>query len=331
MNSNISDERLSDWLKSDKNSICFNNGRHNYNFIKVEREPNIDIIFSMCTYDADKIGTNQDFEYAGVYNKLDGKIYDFQSELRAYHDFSDKVSLNDICEDIELAVAAEVEKRVGNDTANILFPKDIESRKSELEKEEFYTIKSSVRKLYLNDNNEVNYKCEYSISDFEDDEFFRALTDRTAFVNELSENYTEKNNSKIADALLINDIIKEKLSAQYENSDNTLYNLKQIINCVNNCDSKTVNVTTSIDGKNLTFKMNADALRTDCGKEYDIRYIPSKDRQGFIELYGCRVELTPDDIIEISSGKKILYEKDNNMKIEQEITDNDDGFSMGMT
>ena len=325
-------EKILEWLKTDDPSFWIEKSGHNYNFIRLSREPEIDALFSYNAHECKKIGLSSCFIYSGVYNKLDGKIYDARGELREYFDRDEKMNREAVCENFENAVIAEIEKHIGNNINNVCTILDISDYKAELEKTEYDNIERSARKFYLNDIKEVNYECDYSIYHLDDNNFTRALTDKENFAKEFAGKYIESNNDTIVKDLIINDIVREKLVEYYEKPDRSLYNLKQIIKCVSDCEQKTVNVTTSIDNKILTFKIEPKVLKFDCYfGYYNKNDIPSRSKSQFDKFYGEHIYFTPDDIIEISSNKKILYEKDNNIEIEQEITDSEGDFSMGLT
>ena len=72
---------------------------------------------------------------------------------------------------------------------------------------------------------------------------------------------------------------------------------------------KTVNVTTEIDGKELTFKAAASDLNRDPCGTYSSWNILAQDRVKFEELYGRHAGYRPHDIIKITYGKTAIYEK----------------------
>ena len=70
-----------------------------------------------------------------------------------------------------------------------------------------------------------------------------------------------------------------------------------------------VTVTTVINDKELTFKYNASALRTDCGPYYSTLDIPAKEREEFEKIYGANADFRPQDITKITYSRNTLYEK----------------------
>ena len=70
-----------------------------------------------------------------------------------------------------------------------------------------------------------------------------------------------------------------------------------------------VNVTTVIDGKELTFKTTASDLNRDPSSSYSTWYIAAADRAKFEALYGRSASYYPKDIVKITYGKTVIYEK----------------------
>ena len=79
------------------------------------------------------------------------------------------------------------------------------------------------------------------------------------------------------------------------------------MSAVKNTDAKSLVVTANKEGKELTFKIDAAALRRDPSSYYSDWDIPAKDRREFERTFGARNHLYPEDIVDISYCGKSIY------------------------
>ena len=107
----------------------------------------------------------------------------------------------------------------------------------------------------------------------------------------------------------MDDATKAELLALMNNTDNILHTIKRIMASTKSGNYKTVNVTTVIDGQELTFKTEASEFHRCPSSYYHASNIANSDREKFKKLYGGHAEYYPKDIVKITYGKTILYEK----------------------
>ena len=309
-------EKLLEWLKTDKTLLCLEQNNNYHYFIKINREPDIDAIFHQYALNSGKICL-MPLEYSGIFNHIDNKIYDAKHKLKSICSIDDSPSQEDIIADIAAGVASEVKKRIDTNINN----GSLGLKKYELNADEIERVNYTARNLYLKDNKEKTYICNYELRSLRDDNFIRALTEKTELIDELASNYINDHTDRILINLAIDEKINEKLLEYYENPSNPFYNQKQIMCSMSDCESKTVNVTTEINNMQFTFKFSADLLKIGCYSYYDKSKIPAKEREQFNQIYGKNIDFVPDDIIKISNGNKIIYEQTVDMEIEQEMDD----------
>jgi hypothetical protein len=112
-----------------------------------------------------------------------------------------------------------------------------------------------------------------------------------------------------------------------------LHTLKEIMDIMKNTDCKTVNVTTIINGKEMTFKTEAYIFRHDCGNYYSSWSMPASDRRAFDEFYGRGTNCKPENIVCIKHGKNVLYSNPMvriNQAAQEEPPEESQGMSMNM-
>lgn len=166
------------------------------------------------------------------------------------------------------------------------------------------------RRIYIKNIETVyKYECEYEDERFHK-KFLEYLTNPDVVVersvNKFYANHLDSIKKKIVRIKLIKELVE-----RYESGENTfVLAMRNIIRSIpKNC--KMVNVTTEIDGNEITFKYEADVLTRDCGNSYSTWYIPSADRDRYEAMYGSRRVFTPEDITRITYSRKVLYERGN--------------------
>ena len=90
-------------------------------FIKLAKNEDIDYLFCMENYDDNTLTREASFQYAGIYCKLDGLVYDAQYSICALEP-DEKIlgkSKEDLLSELLAAVRQRVEAAVGNDRKNL--------------------------------------------------------------------------------------------------------------------------------------------------------------------------------------------------------------------
>ena len=129
----------------------------------------------------------------------------------------------------------------------------------------------------------------------------------SAFIDNEAKEYFSTRQERILLALNKNEALKSELQGIEELQDTSLHRLRDIMTAVKNTDAKSLVVTANKEGKELTFKIDAAALRRDPSSYYSDWDIPAKDRRAFENTFGARNHLYPEDIVEISYCGKSIY------------------------
>ena len=303
---NIYDE-FSKWLRSDEKRFCDKVMDYTDVYIKIKYNDVSDLIYCFHRTVDGEITAGKYLTYQALYYKTEDKLYDVQEKL--YY------RLKDFCE-IKLECAAEgvefekcvrecVEQIVARYSDGITV--DDETRKR-FERYE-YKINMYAREIYLNGNDtEFLYKCMYHTYEFKK-YLIKYIIDREKTIRSVAEEYHEEHKDEIRDDIIINILAKERAELYKQGENKQIEIIKKIIDSIpQGC--KTVNVTTVIDGKELTFKTEASELRMDCKFGYSIRDIKSSDRKLYRNLYGKQYRYKPEDITRITFSRKTLYERE---------------------
>lgn len=303
---NIYDE-FSKWLKSDEQRFCDEVMGNTDLYIKIRYNDEIDLIYCFHRTVYGEVIAGEDLEYQGLYYRPRGKLYDVQYKL--HYRLRNFAELERGCETervgFEKYVRERVEQIVSQYSDSIAV--DDEARKR-FERYEC-SIDESARKIYLNETDtDLSYKCEYSAEQFEK-YFIKYLIDREKIIRSVAEEYYEKHKDEIRDDIIFNILTKERLELYKQGKDKQIEIVKKIIASIPQ-DCKTVNVTTVIDGKELTFKTEASELRRDCKSTYSTWYIKTPDREDYERLYRRCSGYKPEDITRITFSRKTLYERE---------------------
>ncbi len=303
---NIYDE-FSKWLKSDEQRFCDEVMGITDVYTKIRYNDEIYLIYRFHRTIDGEVIAGEDLEYQALYYRPRGKLYDVQYKLYCkLRDFAE-IEYGFETERVEFKkyVREHVEQIVSQYSDSIEVDDETRKRYERYGRD----IDESARKIYLNETDtEFSYKCEYSAGQFEK-YLIKYLIDREKIIRSVAEEYHEEHKAEIRDDIIRNILTKERLELYKQGKDKQIEIVKKIIASIPQ-DCKTVNVTTAIDGKELTFKTEASELRRDCKSTYSTWYIKASDRELYESLYGRYSGYKPEDITRITFSRKTLYERE---------------------
>lgn len=139
-----------------------------------------------------------------------------------------------------------------------------------------------------------------------DQDFVGMLSGSQEFLERRSNAYLCQHLSSLSKARLVF-LAKRDALAKLEFDDCGIHNsIRSIINGIEP-DMKTVNVTIIKSGIEFSFKIDADALRS-MQMPYSTYRIAANDRKRFEETFGRHEDFRAQDILQITFGKRVLYE-----------------------
>lgn len=295
------------WLESDTNKICIvKRYERKYGYIKIPLKEGYDIIYLSKSIEQDYLPLQEGLSYQGFYEKTKRKLYDAQYELASM--LSDEYYCNQSYSSMKSQFEAEVKEKVEEIVS--AFESNIKLNKETEKFQERYreSAKRQARGIYLkNGKTDFKYECPYEVQSFENI-MLEYVSTREKLVKETAEIYCRDKHESIVGDILLNLMTKEIIEELETGKDEHLVCMKKIMNAVPS-ECRMVNVTTIIDGKEMTFKYDAGQLRSDCGSHYYTWHIPAKERNEFENLYGRHADFAPLSIEKITYGKKTLYEK----------------------
>ncbi len=310
----ISKEELRVWLNDESyRPLIDDSPKHGTQvFIKVPKDEEFIYLYRQYCYDKeDALRRREGFEDSGIYSKVEGKIYfahgyfeDIDPEIEV------KTYTNQMKEDITKGVCAKVEAWVNNDVANLDVARLLGSDSKDLEYYRNYGVIGDGRRCFLEGvtPEDITYQCGYSFDEWKrDTELLSYLRNPSDFIEKEAQEYFAKRQERILLTLNKNDVLKAELRGIEELKDTSLRRLRDIMQAAKNTDAKTLSVTAHKEGKTLTFKIDANALRRDPSTHYSDWDMPARDRREFERTFGERNHLYPEDIVDISYCGKSIY------------------------
>ena len=335
---------LSKWLQDDiTKPAVIRNGDYADTIIRVPYDDDFDFLFHQNSYNGEPLTVNANMAYCGIYNKLDGQLYDVKFPLKGKLDDMDSTkSMLDIEQQFNDDVRAFIEGVVGNDVDHLRSP-SFEDAKYDNRLDDFRRnyADSIVTRMYLGGDSadDIRFQCGYYLDRSSSALMLRYLKYHDATVEEAATGYWQTHQDDMLLELRKNEILREKLRVLEANPNHPLHKQKAVMDAVKDSGAKTVNVTIIKGGEEYSFKYSADRLSRYMEGKYSAWDMPSKDRDGFYERFGRYSDFTPEDITEISYRGKTLYEADSLMPSESadedfsddmDTEDEDEGFSMSM-
>lgn len=309
-----------DFLKSGSRTETFNYGNNSKMIVnKVKYNDKLDIIYILDGSDNNLFNLKNSFKYSGIYDKENNKLFDPEYSLRynilnwdygneKYKSDSDLYAL--INEDMNETIKGLVETAVG-DIFNI---DEIEIGEEIDDKD----VISDFMDGKTSETLENTYK-EYSTENPKD--LLDYLTDKESFLEEDGRDFILQNSTSILRNLAITREKKRVLKNIEENEKHPFHKIKSIIDAIKNNNCVTVKLTINKDGKEQTFRYNADTLKNNYNSSYlsTWGFENATERNLFEENFGRWGEFYYSDITKITYGKNIIYEDDNFKNKEEDL------------
>ena len=306
-------EAFSNWLVSGGMGLCrFQDNRYTYIFIRENKNERFDYLFSLRYFCGDSVQRGSSFEYAGIYCRQDGLLYDGNEDLKTITgtDMQTRTPAY-LREALQKDVRSIVENMVDNDRSKLQVTEVTNyTLCKRVESYQIYYAKQTVREKYL-ENTEFNppvYRCDYEPELWTEDSLLAYILDPEGYSEKEAEAYLAENQEDILSYFLCNDALISEYQALMADRENPVHVIKKIMAALRATSAKTVNVTIRKDNTEFTFKTKAHTLRTDCTNYYSTWHIVAADRAKFKKLFGRNAEYYPNEILRITYASSILYE-----------------------
>ena len=306
-------------LKSNEMTICLKNKfGYPFTFIKLAKSLDIEYLFCQENYGGDVLTREKPFQYAGIYCKRDGLVYDAQYSVCEVEPDAGILgkSKEDLLSELIEAVRRRIEAAVGNDRKNLTVSKLTDpSLIRSLEYAREYGADREAREHFLDTEgfDPPAYHCFYTLDEWTEDSLPAYILDPEGFADREAAAYLEKEQEGILCDLLCSELVRAAYQALFEDSDNPVHSVKRIIRAVRASGAKTVHITILKNGVEFTFKTEAGPLCRDCTDGYGTWQMEAPDRRKFEEAFGRNEEYRPEEIVRITYGRSVLYQREKNI------------------
>ena len=260
------------------------------------------------------------FEYAGVYCRRNGLVYDCSYTARDLFDDAnaqDARSTDSLFKYLKSAVRSAVELAIGNDRDNLYITELSSERMLEdLARFQGNSAISDARKIYLGSNAggasgdyAFIFQCNYRPEQWTEDSLLAYILDPDEYVRTEAKKYTDSHQEVMLLDFLKGDMVAAAYEGFIENPLNPIHNVKRIMQAVSASPAKTITVTIRKGGVESTFKTEANEFRSDCTSTYSNWRIMAADRHEFKRLFGNK-DYGPEDILRIEYARSVLYENE---------------------
>ena len=305
-----------EWLSgTDGSAFPCKADSYHITLIRVQKNADFDYLYCQRQYKGAGIERGDNFEYAGIYCKHGGLVYDGQYVIRDLApepgEFETR-SAEALTKILKADVCRTVEDVVGNDRNNLCITEISDARRLEqLSSFPKYAAAGMARNHYLYSEFEdygFLYKCHYSPDTWTEDSLLAYILDPAGYAAAEAAAYIDSHQEDMLAAFLEGDMITAEYAAIRANPLNPVLRVKRIMAAVSASSAKTVTVTICKDDMDFSFKAEADQFRRDCSSHYSDWNIVAADRREFARLFGRSAQYGPEDILRIEYARAVLYQ-----------------------
>ena len=115
-------ERFEEWLRGNDAALAVYDKERCMTFMRLRKRAGIDCIYAQSAYRREETKISDKFEYAGIYNRADGRIYDAQYWLgRLYEGAAGVIakSKSEIISDAQRRIRDIVDAAIADDRDNL--------------------------------------------------------------------------------------------------------------------------------------------------------------------------------------------------------------------
>lgn len=258
------------------------------------------------------------FKYGGFYSKTTNELYDLEYSIEKILSLDpDDTSLNKL-ENLKARFAHDIEDEVSRLIHSDSYSPEGIITEKEAEDLAYYANDIAVSKFFENKLPEDIF-FSIGIEDrFDQDDLFGYIKDPKLSVAKKASLYMQKDTKNRYGDLWVNRIkhvleeerlARESLQKIIDDRSHIYHKQRCISGAIKDLNAKTVKVTICKDNQQFTFTSETATLAYGRSSSYSVYNMKSQDRTSFHELFGRYAEYSADDIVEITYGKKVLYNR----------------------
>ena len=280
--------------------------------VKIPKDAEIDYLFGNDSYYGDSIGWRDRLYFCGLYERQWKSVYMAKSTLSDLVDGLTAVEQMD-CDQLPEYIATQVNQMVEglieNDRTRLQVKKlTSPDAVSALRFYRRHTAESdAIERFMQRAPAPIQFRSCYSVRRMSEGNLLAYIRDPETFIREAAERYMQETQENFLLQFLENDSVEKKYQALLQNDEHPIHLMRDITEAVEACGGKTVSVSVQKDGKELTFKTSASALKG-YHDTYALNASPFEDHERFEEVFGMCAKYSAADITRITYRHNTIYE-----------------------
>lgn len=280
-------------------------------FTRLEKSQSVEYLYRTAAQQDNGISWNNDLTFCGVYDRQNRALYLTADTLNCIaggqFPFVSE-TIPSMAEELCGRINQCVEERIADNRENLHIREitDWQMRRNLQYYQEYGAAEEAVRRFFKHEELDTQFHSGYILKGLPEAAFLAWLQEPESFIQAEAERHIERNQEKFLLQFLKNDALLAAYQALKQNTENPIHRMKSITDAIKLSGAKTVHVTVSKEGKELTFKAPADNL-TGHRNYYNTSAIPARDRQEFERLFGLHADYRPEEITKITYGRSTIY------------------------
>ena len=305
-------EQFAAWLAgTETGAFVYQEGSYTSTVIRVPKNADFDYLYSQRNYGEKGLERGDKFEYAGIYCRRDGILYDGQYDIRALGELEEltRNGAERLMNRLEAEVRSAAEAIIGNDRGKLEATDLDEHRAEQLAYFKRHSAATAARGAFLGDEDGTfPYRCSYCPPQWTEESLLDYILDPADYVKWEADGYLHGHSEDVLQAFHQNDVLREEYRVIIANPRHRAHYIKRIIDAATTTAAKSFRVTIRRDGTELTFKADANQFRHDCEYSYQMYNSPAAERQKFERAFDSRGVYHPEEILRIEYGRSVIYQ-----------------------
>lgn len=302
----IEEKMLYDFLNDvNQHELCFKHNRHNYILLKSAFDAETDFLYLLeGYYGSNPHKAGEDALYAGVYSRVLRQYFDIPYVLRDRAD--ENKNIEEILAEFSHAVSARIAEMVHD--APVPVTEEAEEIRDEREYYQKYALPRETRECFFGDAKRLHYQPHYHVSDPSTAEIAAILNHFEDAVNARAKAFICKKAREINERLWQIGLLRDEV-ARMEATPGEHHARRAIMRSVADRNMKTVNLEIRKGDESTIIKIETSALRCMDNSYYSPWRMDAPSRYKLVERFGRNTEVFPEDVVKITYGRKVLYER----------------------
>ena len=231
----------------------------------------------------------------------------FDAETDDLRDLTDEnKSIETFLNEFSHAASARIAEMVHDTPVSVT--KEAEEIRDEREYYQKYALPREARECFFGDAKRLHYQPHYHVSDPSTAEIAAMLNHFEDAVNARAEAFIRKKAREINERLWEIGLLCEEV-ARMEATPGEHHARRAIMRSVADRSMKTVNLEIRKGDESTIIKIEASALRCMDNSYYSPWRMDAPSRYKLVERFGRNTEVFPEDVVKITYGRKVLYER----------------------